>query len=100
PEQRRELLLALLRDKVARVLGSAAARLDLDKPLTELGLDSLMAVELRNWVEGELRVTLPIVELMRGPSVSRLADVLLGQLSGGPVTASAAAPQAVPACEP
>ena len=51
----RSWLLAFLRDKVARVLGASAAKVEIDTPLTELGLDSLMAVELRNWIEGELR---------------------------------------------
>ncbi len=80
PDQRKGLLQALLRDKVAAVLGTPAARLDLDKPLAEVGLDSLMAVELGNWIESELRLSLPMAELMRGPSVTRLADVLLEQL--------------------
>ena len=83
PEERKERLLSLLRNKVARVLGAPANGLNLDKPLTELGLDSLMAVELRNWVEGELRLSLPIVELMRGPSVTALVDVLRKQLAAG-----------------
>lgn len=80
PEERKEVLRSLLCDKLARVLGSSAAQLDADKPLTELGLDSLMAVELRNWIEGELSVNLPIVELMQGLSASGLAGVLLDQL--------------------
>ena len=73
PTGRPALLEALLRDKVARVLGTSPDRLDGDKPLSQLGIDSLMAVELRNWLEGELQVDLPIVELMRSPSVSGLA---------------------------
>jgi polyketide synthase 12/epothilone polyketide synthase D len=80
PEERRALLDTLIRDKVARVLGTSADQLDRDKPLLNLGIDSLMAVELRNWVEQELRVTLPIMELMRSPSLTRLADELLAQL--------------------
>ena len=80
-ERRKEMLLEFLKDKVARVLGSTPDKVDLTKPLTDVGLDSLMAVELRNWVEGELRVTLPIAELLQGPSVDRLADVLLEQLT-------------------
>jgi acyl transferase domain-containing protein/aryl carrier-like protein len=80
PEKRPELLGALLRDKVARVLGTSPDRLDGDKPLLQLGIDSLMAVELRNWLEGELRVDLPIVELMRSPSVSGLAERLAERL--------------------
>jgi acyl carrier protein len=81
------------------VLGSSPDKIDLAKPLTEVGLDSLMAVELRNWVEGELRVTIPIVELMQGPSVDRLADLLLEQLlkSDAPPPSAPAAP--LPAVE-
>jgi acyl carrier protein len=81
PDQRKELLLSFLRDKVARVLGSTPDKVDFAKPLTDLGLDSLMAVELRNWIEGELRINLPIVELMQGPSVDRLAELVLEQLT-------------------
>jgi NADPH:quinone reductase-like Zn-dependent oxidoreductase/aryl carrier-like protein len=81
PGERRGLLHALLRDKIARVLGTAPTRLDTERSLLSLGLDSLMAVELRNWVEGELRLSLPIRELLRSPSLSHLADMLLGQLS-------------------
>jgi aryl carrier-like protein len=81
PEVRRGLLDTVLRDKVARVLGASPDRLDSEKPLLNLGIDSLMAVELRNWIEQELRVNLPIVELMRSPSLARLTDLLLDQLA-------------------
>jgi polyketide synthase 12/epothilone polyketide synthase D len=81
PEARRAMLDALLRDKTARVLGTSADRLDADKPLLNLGLDSLMAIELRNWIEQELRVNLPIMELMRSPGLSRLTDLLLSTLA-------------------
>jgi aryl carrier-like protein len=80
PGERRELLETLLRAKVARVLATAPDRLDIDRPLLQLGLDSLMAVELRNWIEGELQVSLPVVELMRSPSLSRLAELVAERL--------------------
>jgi aryl carrier-like protein len=80
PADRPALVDALLRDKVARVLGTAPDRLDGDRPLLQLGIDSLMAVELRNWIEGELQVDLPIVDLMRSPSVSGLAQLLARRL--------------------
>jgi acyl transferase domain-containing protein/SAM-dependent methyltransferase/acyl carrier protein len=93
PDQRKELLLNFLREKVARVLGSTPDKVDFAKPLTDLGLDSLMGVELRNWIEGELRVNLPIVELMQGPSVDRLADLLLEQLTRSDTAPPPAAPK-------
>jgi acyl carrier protein len=74
---------ALLRDKVARVLGTSPDRLDVDKPLLNLGIDSLMAVELRNWIEQELRINMPIMELMRSSSLARLTDQLLEQCAKG-----------------
>ncbi len=74
---------ALLRDKVARVLGASPDRLDVNKPLLNLGIDSLMAVELRNWIEQELRINMPIMELMRSSSLARLTDQLLEQSANG-----------------
>jgi NADPH:quinone reductase-like Zn-dependent oxidoreductase/aryl carrier-like protein len=81
PAERREMIEGLLRKQVARVLGMSPSKLDVEKPLTDLGLDSLMAVELRNWVEGDLQLSLPTVELLRGPSVLQLAEIMLKQLS-------------------
>ncbi len=80
PSERIEIMTSLLREQVARVLGAAPEKLDVEKPLTEMGLDSLMGVELRNWIEGELRLSVPILELLRGPSVARLAELLVSPL--------------------
>jgi acyl carrier protein len=84
PEGRRKALLDVLREQVSRVLGTTPARVEIDKPLTSLGMDSLMAVELRNWVEKELRLSVPIMEMMQASSLSGLADVLLTRLGGAP----------------
>ena len=90
--ERRPLLDSLLRDKVARILGATPAQLDGEKTLLNLGVDSLMAVELRNWIENQLHVNLPIMELMRSPSLSRLTEVLLDALGNGAETAKTSAP--------
>jgi NADPH:quinone reductase-like Zn-dependent oxidoreductase/acyl carrier protein len=84
PYERSGLLESLLRDKVARILGTGPDRLDAETVLLNLGFDSLMAVELRNWIEGELRVKVPIVELMRSPSVARLREFLGERLADPP----------------
>jgi NADPH:quinone reductase-like Zn-dependent oxidoreductase/acyl carrier protein/NADP-dependent 3-hydroxy acid dehydrogenase YdfG len=78
-----------LRDKVARVLGTSPDRLDDDKPLLNLGIDSLMAVELRNWIEQELHINVPIMELMRSSSLARLTDLLLEQCANGSTNGAA-----------
>ncbi len=68
---------ALLRDQVARVVGTAAAKLDAHTSLRDLGFDSLMAVELRNWAESALGVHLRTMEIMRGPTIRQLAGTLV-----------------------
>jgi NAD(P)-dependent dehydrogenase (short-subunit alcohol dehydrogenase family)/aryl carrier-like protein len=83
PGERRQLLESLLQAKIAGVLATSPERLDIDRPLLQLGLDSLMAVELRNWIESELQVGLPVVELMRSPSLTYLAELVAQRLETG-----------------
>ena len=54
----------------------AAARpagIDPLRPLSEMGMDSLMAVELRLALESRLRIDLPLVSLAEGTSVASIA---------------------------
>lgn len=60
-------------DSVSTILGSTV---DAIQPLTAAGLDSLGAVELRNSLEGELRITLPATLLFDYPTVHDLAAYL------------------------
>ena len=87
PEAERETLLRdALVGQLARVLGTDPSRLDVEKPLSELGLDSLMGVELGMWVEDSLGFRLPAAELMRDPTAAALARSVLalwGARSGG-----------------
>jgi phthiocerol/phenolphthiocerol synthesis type-I polyketide synthase C len=56
--------------------------LDIQSPLTNFGVDSLMAAELRTQIERDIGVVVPVVELLDGPSVAGLADWLAATLSG------------------
>jgi acyl transferase domain-containing protein/acyl carrier protein len=58
-ENRLDIIKQYLRDRISRVLGlENLAALREDQPLAELGLDSLMALELKNWLQKESGVTL------------------------------------------
>jgi hypothetical protein len=46
----------------------------------ELGMDSLMAMELRNRVQSALCVQFAVADLLKGPSVEQLASDLLSRL--------------------
>jgi acyl carrier protein len=69
-----------LRDQTARVLKLAPHALDVDQPLSNVGIDSLMAIELKNRIEADLGATVPMVKFLEGPSVRDLAAFLADQL--------------------
>ena len=77
PEQRADLARERLADMVAQVLGQRRSELPLDVPLNRLGLDSLMAVELRRRLEREAAMAISTVKFLQGPTVVQLGAWLL-----------------------
>ncbi len=75
------ILLDALRDQLAGTLGIAAHRLDVDLPLTYIGMDSLMAIELRNWLRTAVQVEVTIPQLLEDMSVRQLAAFSAEQVS-------------------
>jgi amino acid adenylation domain-containing protein/thioester reductase-like protein len=80
PAKRQHVLESFIQRNTARILGMDAARLDLSQPLDTLGLDSLMAIELKNSLESKIGVNLSIATLLQGPTISSLAKEMLGEL--------------------
>lgn len=79
--QAQELVLGRLRARVAAIMGYAGdAAVDPDQPLTELGMDSLMAVRIRNTVRGDFGVEPPVALLLQGATPKDLAGDLVRQL--------------------
>ena len=62
-----------IRQELARIMGVEPEGLETDQPLSTFGLDSLLALELKNNLEGRLDFTLPMAKLMEGPSITSLA---------------------------
>jgi aryl carrier-like protein len=81
PDERLALIETYLRELGARILGIPAARLDVHLSLIDMGLDSLMAVEVKRHVEADLEVVVPVVQFLQGPTIKQLAMSLLEQLS-------------------
>jgi len=81
PEKRPAMLEKFLREYIAGVLMLEPAQLDLQMPLNNLGLDSLMAIEIRNLIEVNLGVILSMTVLLQDPSVAELTTYLLDRMS-------------------
>jgi acyl transferase domain-containing protein/acyl carrier protein len=77
---RRALLEARLRDDVARVLRLRPDRVPVAKAFKALGMDSLMALELRNRIEAGSGLVIPATALFNYPTVETLAGYVAAQL--------------------
>src|SRR5262249_20169380 len=65
---------------VSSVLHANAQDVDRRTALTDLGIDSLMAVELKNRIRHDVGVDLPLVKLLEGPSAAELSRLLLAHI--------------------
>jgi thioesterase domain-containing protein/acyl carrier protein len=63
-------------------MGLDPAAVNADQPLNTLGLDSLMAMELKNNLEGRLALSLPMAKFFEGPSVNSLAEAAVELIAG------------------
>src|SRR6185437_9135086 len=92
PAERRDILTVFVLDHAMKTLG-LASRIDPERPLRDLGLDSLMSVTLLNRLEVGLGVKLSAARLIQGPSVRQLADDLSAEWAVGADEAADSAKQ-------
>jgi hypothetical protein len=89
PFERRALVEGYLRRELERLLGAPLSDEDMEMPVQSLGLDSLMAIQVRNRVETSLGVSLSLVDFLKGLQVRRLVDGIVEQLAAmAPVAAT------------
>jgi acyl transferase domain-containing protein/acyl carrier protein len=88
-QQRKKLLADYLRDAVAEVTRVDAAEIREDAGFFDLGMDSLMAVELRRRIEQAVGKEVPATLAMDHPRLSDVVDYLLGDMLGLSEQASA-----------
>jgi acyl transferase domain-containing protein/NADPH:quinone reductase-like Zn-dependent oxidoreductase/acyl carrier protein len=88
-QQRRKLLADYLRDAVAEVTRVDASEIREDAGFFDLGMDSLMAVELRRRIEQGVGKEIPATLAMDYPRLSDVVDYLLGDVLGLSEQASA-----------
>jgi acyl transferase domain-containing protein/acyl carrier protein len=80
PEQRAAMVGGYLREQAARVLGMGISRFDDQLALSSYGFDSLMAVQLKNKIEADFGIIIPLIRFLHGPSVGELVPSICEEL--------------------
>lgn len=81
PRKQQPLLESYLQEQIARVLAIPLDEINLQQPLTSLGLDSLRVIELKNKIEDDLEVSVPIADFFAGIHITHLATKILAKLT-------------------
>jgi aryl carrier-like protein len=78
--ERQALLITYIQEQIAQAVGINASELDVQQPFNFMGIDSLLAVKLRNRLRTDLEVDLSTVKFMEDSNVASLATQLNEQL--------------------
>lgn len=105
PKDRADMLKAIMRRELSKVLGRPEAALADTTGFFDLGMDSLMAVEFRNALKRRLGCKLPATLVMDHPDIEVMAAHILehvlelGHKTDAPVTATPSLPDVAVAAE-
>ena len=77
------LLETYLRNLLARAMGASPAQIDIQQPLHNLGLNSLISVEVRNHINADLAMNVPLAIFTQSTSVRALAAYLAERMLDG-----------------
>ena len=75
--ERFDIILRHLKMAICSILGTASDKVDERESITRLGLDSLMANEIRSWISRELGIEYSLMQIMKGPNLLELTEQLL-----------------------
>ena len=74
PESIYKIFIESIIAKTSSILMIPIDDIEASESITEYGLDSLVAVEIRNWMARDLGATLTLIELLTSPSIEILAE--------------------------
>ncbi len=79
-ERQGDLVLDYVKRTVARLFGTTIESTPEDTSLRELGLDSLLASQLKTAIERDTHLPFQVMTLLKGPTIAELSQVILHQL--------------------
>lgn len=70
-----EIALRALIDRFAKVMTVSAADIDPQRPISTFGIDSLVSLELRYWMQRELKAEINVIEIMSAAGLEGMASM-------------------------
>lgn len=83
PEDMADVAMRGILQKLSEVLSVARDDVDAQRSMASYGLDSLTAIEVRNWITRELGANLQILELLTSANVTELAGLIVSKTGSG-----------------
>jgi surfactin synthase thioesterase subunit/3-oxoacyl-(acyl-carrier-protein) synthase/acyl carrier protein len=75
--ERKPTIVNFLVDQIAIIFSMPKEDVEVERSLTDMGIDSLSALVLMRTLEVALHATFALQDLMAGPSISEIADIVL-----------------------
>jgi acyl transferase domain-containing protein/aryl carrier-like protein len=82
--ERAGLLTDYIHDVAALVLDLDREQIAVDEALSSLGLDSMMAIEMKHRIEAVVQIDIPVLELLQGATIAAQAERILARITCGP----------------
>ncbi|MBF0398292.1 MAG: SDR family NAD(P)-dependent oxidoreductase, partial [Desulfobacterales bacterium] len=77
PDERKNIILQFLLQTIQDLIGiSDLSDFNMEESLTQMGVDSLIAIELRRRIKDSLYVEIPVVTIMEGITIKRLIEMV------------------------
>ena len=75
-EERVEVVIKSLAEKLSRALDIPAEEVDRKKGLADYGVDSLMATEVREWIGKQFQATVAVFDIMSGTTITAIGALV------------------------
>ena len=82
--ERKQEIESTLKKILADILRTGRDKIQLQKSFSQMGLDSLMAIEVRNRIQKELGLGVSVIRLMQSPNMTAFLDDLLAMANTAP----------------
>lgn len=96
-EEATEILRKAFSSRLAVMLQLGPHSIDEKAPLIQLGIDSLIAIEIRSWFIKEVQVDVPVLEMLSGNTIAQICQDVVAKLFASAMEKSA---EVASRCEP